>query len=126
MKQVTALYSILMGALLIGSWIVLFAIGQVPYLWTLPLDTSFLLLAEFLTGIGLIVGGWGLLAKRPWAFTITLFALGMMFYTVVRSTGLFAEQGITLAAAWFVLVTVLTVLLMGYLLRHSSLQSDLP
>jgi hypothetical protein len=125
MLKVTAIYSILMGILLIGTWLVLFALGQVPELWTQPLDTGFLLLAEFLTGIGLIVGGYGVLAVRQWGFILVLFALGMMFYTVVRSIGLFAEQGVAFAAGWFILVTLLMVLLMGYLLRHPSQQHNL-
>ncbi len=119
MRKVTALYSILMGILLIGTWLVLFALGQVPELWTQPLDTGSLLAAEFLTGIGLVAGGWGLLTVRRWGFTLVLFALGMMFYTVVRSIGLFAEQGVPLAAAWFVLVTALTLLLVGYFLQRA-------
>ncbi len=122
MAKITAIYSLLMGVLLIGTWIVLFALGQVPELWTHPLDTGFLLLAEFLTGIGLIAGGYGLLASHSWGLRMVLFALGMMFYTVVRSIGLFAEQGIPFAAAWFVLVTVLTVLLIGYHLLRPSRQ----
>ncbi len=120
MRKVTAVYSILMGVLLIGTWLVLFALGQVPEIWTQPLDTGFLLAAEFLTGISLVAGGWGLLTVRPWGFTLVVFAFGMMFYTVVRSIGLFAEQGVPLAAAWFVLVTVSTLLLMGYFLQRAS------
>ena len=124
MRKLTAIYSILMGVLLIGTWLVLFALGQVPALWTQPLDTGFLLAAEFLTGISLVAGGWGLLTVRPWGFTLVLFAFGMMFYTVVRSIGLFAEQGVLLAAAWFILVTVLTLILMGYFLQRISQEPD--
>ncbi len=124
MRKVTAVYSILMGTLLIGTWLVLFALGQVPELWTQPLDTGFLLAAEFLTGIGLVAGGWGLLTVRPWGFTLVLFAFGMMFYTVVRSIGLFAEQGVLLAAAWFILVTVLTLILMGYFLQRITQEAN--
>ena len=119
MLRITAIYSLIMGLLLIGTWVVLLALGQVPELWTRPLETGFLLAAEFLTGIGLILGGYGLLAPRRWGFTVALFSLGMMFYTVVQSIGLFAEQGILPASAWFVLVTALTALVMGYFLRHS-------
>ncbi len=125
MKKITAIYSLLMGVLLIGTWLVLFSLGQVPELWTQPLDTGSLLAAEFLTGIGLIAGGYGLLAPRQWGFPVVIFALGMMFYTVVRSAGLFAEEGNPFAAAWFVLVAVLTVLLMGYLLRHPARLQEL-
>ncbi len=124
MRQVTAIYSILMGVLLIGTWVVLFALEQVPELWTQPLDTGFLLAAEFFTGIGLVAGGWGLLRVRPWAFTLVLFSFGMMFYTVVRSIGLFAEQGVPLAAAWFIVVTVLTFLLMGYFVQRGTREPD--
>ncbi len=126
MRGLTAIYSIVMGVLLIGSWLVLFALGQVPELWTQPLDTGALLVAEFATGLLLIAGGYGLLAFRSWGFTVVLFARGMMFYTVVRSFGLFAEQGVTFAAVWFALVTVLTALLMGYFLGHPSRQPELP
>ena len=47
----------------IPIWIVLFLLGEVPELATTPLETGLLLVAEFLTGLSLIVGGSGLLAR---------------------------------------------------------------
>ena len=59
MKKSVAIFSILMGAALIGTWLVLFLLGDVPALASRPLQSGLLLVVEFLTGVSLIVGGAG-------------------------------------------------------------------
>ena len=68
MRKIEAALSILMGAALLGTWIVLFLLGNVPELATSPLETGLLLVAEFLTGLSLIAGGIGLLARTRWGY----------------------------------------------------------
>jgi hypothetical protein len=91
MTKSAAVFSILMGMALLATWIVLFAIGQVPEISTKPLATSLLLTAEFLTGFALIGGGYGVLTHRQWGHLTNLVALGMLLYCVVMHR-LLAEQ----------------------------------
>ena len=75
MRKIEAVFSILMGAAFLGTWLVLFLLGKVPELATSPLQTGLLLVAEFLTGLSLIVGGIGLLARTCWGVPLDLVAL---------------------------------------------------
>ena len=95
-------YSVLMGVLQAATWIILFINGTVAqYYAGKPVETIFLLLAEFLTAGAMILGGWGVLAGRKWGAPLNLAALGMMEYCVIFSCGVFGQLGILPAAAWF-------------------------
>ena len=52
--KAAAIFSILMGASLLSTWVVLFAASQVPELTTSPFSTTLLLVGEALTGLSLI------------------------------------------------------------------------
>ena len=114
MKKTVAIFSILMGAALIGTWLVLFVLGNVPELATSPLQTGLLLVAEFLTGASLIVAGSGLLARARWGMPLELVALGMLLYVSTYYTGILGQEGNTPAAAFMAVVAVLTLASLGY------------
>ena len=87
-----AVFSILMGLALTGTWVVMFLLGQVPELATTPWQTSLLLVAEFLTGFTLVVSGAGTLAHKKWSTTLSLVALGMLIYCTINYSGVLAQQ----------------------------------
>ncbi len=118
LSRTAALFAILMGSLMLGTWTVLLFTGQVPELVTKPFEAVLLLAAEFLTAFALIGGGYGLLSNRKWALRVTLVALGMLLYCVIFSIGVFAQQGIRPAAGWFVLVALATLFLVGRFVRE--------
>ncbi len=120
-----AIFSILMGVALLSTWIVMFAIGQVPEILTKPLSTSLLLVAEFLTAAALIGGGYGVLTHRNWGNLANLVALGMLLYCVVNYIGVLAEQGNRPAVIWFVFVTIFTFLFIIEYLYHSADQKPI-
>lgn len=117
LARTAAVFSISMGVLMLATWGVLLFTGGVPELYTLPLETSLLLTAEFLTAFSLIAGGFGLLSYRKWGMTVTLVAMGMLLYCVIFSAGTFGQQGTLLAAAWFVLVALATLFFVGSFVR---------
>lgn len=86
-------YSLFVGVLMLGQWGFFLAAGQVPEVKTEPVRLAFHLAAEFITALGLIVGGVALLKRRPWATTVYLVASGMLLYSIVVSPGYFAQQG---------------------------------
>jgi hypothetical protein len=45
------------------------------------------ILAEYLTGCGLIVGGAGLWFKANWALSVSLVSLGALIYSAINSSG---------------------------------------
>jgi hypothetical protein len=120
MKKTVAIFSILMGTTLIGTWLVLFVIGNVPELATSPLQTGLLLVAEFLTGASLIFGGSGLLARARWGMPLELVALGMLLYVSTYYTGILGQEGNTPAAVFMAVVAVLTLASLGYAVPAAS------
>lgn len=115
--KAAALFSILMGVMMLATWGVLLFTGRVPELVTKPLEAYLLLTAEFLTAFSLIAGGYGLLSNRRWGLRGTLVAMGMLLYCVIFSVGVFGQQGILPAAAWFVFVAVATLFFVSSFVR---------
>jgi hypothetical protein len=120
MKKTKAIFSILMGTALIGTWLVLFVLGNVPELATSPLEIGLLLVAEFLTGASLIVGGSGLLARARWGMPLELVALGMLLYVSTYYTGILGQEGNAPAAVFMAMVAVLTLASLGYAVPAAS------
>lgn len=111
MARWVAYYSILMGVLQTGTWIVLYFVGTVRnYYSSKPFETIFLIIAELLTAGAVILGGSGVLAGQKWGIPLNLAGLGMMLYCAIFSFGSFGQTRNTPAAVWFALLTIATVI----------------
>jgi len=64
LKKIAALYSIIIGIVMSGMWLSFIATNQVPEINTEPIRITYHLLAEFLTAILLLIGGFGLFTNR--------------------------------------------------------------
>ena len=104
-----ALYAIVVGAGMIGQWLVFLATGQVPELVTEPLRIRFHLAAEFATAAALIVGGLALLTGQPWGRWFYALAVGMLLYTAIVSPGYFAQKGQWAFVAMFAVILLLAL-----------------
>ncbi len=124
MARWVAYYSILMGVLQIGTWVILYFLGVVKnYYVEKPFETIFLLIAEFLTAIAMIIGGSGTLGEQRWGIPVNLAALGMMLYCAIYSFGSFGQTGNIPAAAWFAILTLTALAaIVGLLIPFSKLQ----
>ena len=124
MARWVAYYSILMGVMQIGTWVALYFLGVVRnYYVEKPFETIFLLIAEFLTAIAMIIGGSGILGGQRWGHPVNLTALGMMLYCAIFSFGSFGQTGNVPAAAWFAILTVTVILaIMSLLVPFYKLQ----
>jgi hypothetical protein len=88
----TAWFCLIVGVFILTSWFFFLAAGQVPELATEPYAIAAHLVAEAATAVALIAAGVGLLRQRGWAPPVALVGLGMLIYTVINSSGYFAEQ----------------------------------
>ncbi len=122
MKKGTAVFSILMGAMLLGTWGYLFLSNNYPAAATSPLETGYLLVAEFLTGAGLVAGGIGMLTNRRWGLALTLVALGELVYCTVRFAGELGQGGSVPGLAFFTAVAIFGILFAVYLVVSTSRQ----
>jgi len=120
MKKTVAIFSILMGTALIGTWLVLSVLGNVPALASRPLQSGLLLVVEFLTGVSLIVGGSGLLVRARWGMPLELVALGMLLYVSTYYTGILGQEGNAPAAVFMAVVAMLTMAALGYAVPAAS------
>lgn len=93
MKKAAAVFAIAMGVMMLGTWAFLLLTDQFPEVRTLPLQSGYLLVAEVLTGAGLIAAGYGLLTRRPWALSLVLVALGELIYCTIRFAGELGQGG---------------------------------
>jgi len=110
LRKTIAIYSIIVGIGMLGIWIVQLATGQAPELQTAPIEIAMAITADWLTAIMLLVAGVGLLSKRTWAYKLYLFALGMLVYSVLISSGYFAQLGDTIFVVLFAVLFVLSAL----------------
>jgi hypothetical protein len=113
MNKAASIFSLFCGIAMLVVWAVLLSIGQFPELQNKPIEARFLLGAEFLTAISLILGGFGLLTRKTWGLRADLAALGMLLYCSVFSTGVFGQAGNSPAAAFFVVVVALAAVFSG-------------
>jgi len=105
-----SIFSLVVGAGMVGQWLFFLATDQVPELKTEPLRIRFHLAAEFATAIALMVGGIALLTDQAWGRWFYLVATGMLLYTVIVSPGYFAEKGQWPFVAMFAAVLVLALI----------------
>ncbi len=106
MKKGAAIFAILMGVAMTATWVTLFSLGQYPAAITLPLETGYLLTAEALTAIALIVGGYSVLAHHPWGMPILLIALGELIYCAIRFAGELGQEGSQAGLGFFTSVAI--------------------
>ncbi len=104
MKKTTAIFSILMGLAMFGTWLFLFLFVGFPQAQTHPLETGYLLVAEFLTAAALVIAGYGILSHRNWSIPLTLAALGELIYCAIRFAGELGQAGSVGGLAFFSLV----------------------
>jgi hypothetical protein len=102
-----AVFAILVGVGMIGQWAMSYATKQIPELKTEPYRIWFHITGEMVTAVLLILGGASLLASLPWAPSLYLVAMGMLFYTVIVSPGYFAQKG---QWTWVLIFGVLLIL----------------
>jgi hypothetical protein len=112
-RNIAAIYSIIIGIAMIGMWLFLITSNQVPEINTEPIRISYHLIGEFLTAILLLIGGFGLFTKRGWGFHVFLISMGMLLYTVIVSAGYYGQKNDMIMVGMFTVFQILTVLSIG-------------
>ncbi len=116
LKRLAAVYAIFMGISMIGLWAMFYFNGQIPELKTKPIEIGLHLLAELTTAILLMVSGIGMLTEKGWAYSIYMFATGMLVYTMIQSPGYFLQSGDIPIVIMFGVFIILAIILVTSLL----------
>ncbi len=118
MVQLVSFYSIAMGAALILTRVVQYLTHQLQPAST-TLQQAFSLGAEGLTGLCLILAGFGAMTHRRWAAPVQLVALGMLLFCAVFSWGTVSLSGDRADAIFFAASAVVTLVFTVYSIRKS-------
>ncbi len=106
----SALYAIVVGLLIFGQWAFFLITRQVPELKTERVRVLFHIADEFLTAAVLIASGVGLLMQQTWAMAIYPVAAGMLLYTIIVSSGYFAQKRVWPIIGMFAVLLILTTI----------------
>ena len=115
-QKVVAVYALVVGAAILGLWTMLVMTEQVTELRTEPFSMFTHLVAEGLTAVALVGAGVGLLRRTEWAQPLCLVAFGMLLYTVINSTGYYAQLGEVGVMLVFSAMALTTVAALGWAL----------
>jgi len=88
---IASIYTIIIGIAMLCMWIFLLGKREVPDLTTKPTQISFHLIAEFITAVMLLIGGFGLFANQPWGMAIFYISIGMVIYSTINAAGFYGQ-----------------------------------
>lgn len=130
MKTVVSVYSITMGVVMLGLWLVLWGIGAIPDMMTKPWEIAMHLTAEFVTAGLLIVSGTGLLLNARWATRVNVFASGMLVYSLIQSPGYYLQRNagifVVMSAVAFLITVILSPAFKPETLPSDTLPQEMP
>ncbi len=101
------LFSLFVGFSMVILWSLLLFTGQVPELEPSPFTTITHISAETLTGIFLIIAGYGLIKQYFWANKFFLLASGMLMYATVQAVGYYIDHSSPLFVGLFILLILI-------------------
>jgi len=111
-KKIAGIYALVIGFAIIGLWLMLFFSGQVPEWVTEPFSISFHIAAESVMAGLLIVSGIGLFFRKQWSVQLFRISSGLVIYSVINSSGYYAQSDNIPMVAMFMALLVLTVIVL--------------
>ena len=88
---IASIYTIIIGIAMLCMWIFLLGKREVPDLTTKPTQISFHLIAEFITAVMLLIGGFGLFSNQSWGIVIFYISIGMVIYSTINAAGFYGQ-----------------------------------
>jgi hypothetical protein len=124
LKRTAAIYAIVVGVAMIGTWIMLLVTGQDPQLQTelqtIPFAIGMAITSDFLTAGVLLIGGFGLIVNHEWAVKVFLLSMGFLFYSVINAAGLYGQRGDMAFSSMFAIIFILAVIFTVFALRSGG------
>ncbi len=119
-RKAGAIYAVVVGVMMLVMWPVLFIAGEITELQAAPVEIYFHLAAELLTAIVLIAAGVGLLHGAAWGMKLYLLSMGMLIYTVINSSGYYAQSGDFCFVIMFAGLLILAVFFSALSIRNKK------
>jgi hypothetical protein len=108
-----SVFAIMVGILMIAQWVFSLVAHKVPELKTEPVEIRFHIVSEVATSLALIISGAGLLSEASWSGYLYPVAIGALLYTMVKSSGYFAERKVWALVAVFAVLFILALVSLG-------------
>lgn len=122
MLKISGIYQILVGAGMLGIWILHFLRGEIPELQTEALRITAHLLAEGGTAIALMISGFFILLKGRRNDDLFNISFGALIYTLIASPGYFAQMAQWGMASVFLVLLTITVALLFAQDKHKNIE----
>lgn len=118
-RKASAVFTIIVGLLMIGMWSMLVLTGQVPYLDTPQMEIKLHILTEMLTATLLIIGGVSVLKGWERLTYLQYVSQGMLIYAIINSSGYYIDMGEPAMAVMFGVLLVGSIISLIFF-RESS------
>jgi peptidoglycan/LPS O-acetylase OafA/YrhL len=115
-SDLVSIFLMAIGLLIIGMWTALLLGKKVEDLETDRLGMIYHILVEFITGMLLVLAGVSSILDARWSHEVSLVALGMLLYTIINSSGYYAQKGDKAMVFMFAFLGVLTVIAIASLI----------
>ena len=109
-RRASAIFTILVGLLMMGMWSMLILTNQVPYLDTPQMEIKLHILTEMLTAVMLIIGGVSVLRNYEKLTNLHYVSQGMLIYSIINSSGYYIDLGELMMAVMFGFLLLGTVI----------------
>ena len=116
MKKIISIYYIVLGLGIISLWVMLYLSDQIVELQSNKIEILFHISIEVIMGILCILSGIVLLKHYKHKKEITILSSGMILYSVVNSSGYYAQLGNISMIIMFFIITILTLLSFFYIM----------
>ena len=120
LKKIAGIYSVLMGCSIIILWVILLTSNQVPELNTEPASIYFHIVAELLMAVLLLICGISFLLGYKWSVRLFTFSTGLLVYSVINSSGYYANNGQISMVIVFMIILILTLVILGQLIMKNK------
>ena len=120
LKKIAGIYSVLMGCSIIILWVILLTSNQVPELNTEPASIYFHIAAELLMAVLLLICGISFLLGYKWSVRLFTFSTGLLVYSVINSSGYYANNGQISMVIVFMIILILTLVILGQLIMKNK------
>lgn len=116
-----SVFSILVGASILGFWARLYAKKQIFEAGTrTPIEAEYHIAAELSTAATLIIGGAALLTKISFGASVTLTGFGMLIYANINGPGYYAAKGDKRMVRIFSVTLIVALIFTTFLIMQFS------
>lgn len=122
MLKISGIYQILLGAGMLGIWVLHVLRGEIPELQTEALRITAHLLAEGATAISLLISGFFILLKGRKSEALFNISFGALIYTLIASPGYFAQQAQWGMASLFLILLTITLAILVAQGKHKNME----